>query len=112
MGREQHQAIIAAVAAITPGRVKSYGGVATAAGLQGRARLVGTVLRKNPDAADLPWYRVVHADGTLAFPAGSPQFERQCALLAAEGVPVVRGRVARTYFGDDDDLDAVLWGPS
>lgn len=37
--------------------------------------------------ADVPWWRVVRADGSLA------QGERQQALLEAEGVPVLRGRV-------------------
>lgn len=59
----------------------------------GAPRLTGTVLRMN-DAADVPWWRVVRADGSLA------KGERQRRLLFDEGVPFTRSgkvdlRVAR-----------------
>lgn len=47
--------------------------------------MTGRVLRDV--GSDVPWWRVVRADGSLA------QGERQQALLEAEGVPVLRGRV-------------------
>ncbi len=48
-------------------------------------RLVGRVLATCPD--DVPWYRVVHADGSI------PMGDRQRDLLLAENVPMVGRRV-------------------
>lgn len=71
----------------------SYGQIAGMAGIARGARRTAAALRKVPEGLDLPWYRVIRADGTIAFPPGSPGFERQCARLRAEGVAVHRGRV-------------------
>ena len=54
--------ILEAVRRIPRGRVSTYGGVADAAGLPRRARLVGTVLRQT--AARVPWQRVINAERT------------------------------------------------
>lgn len=102
------EAIEAAVAAIPPGEVLSYGGVARRAGLPGRARLVGRVLRES--ARDLPWHRVLRADGRPAFPAGTAACEEQLARLRAEGV-ALRGSRLAVPPSAADDLDALLWGP-
>jgi len=80
---------------IPRGCATTYGSVARAAGLPGRARLVGRALKVAPDALDLPWHRVVGAQGRLAFPPGSVQFREQLRRLRAEGVRVENGRVAR-----------------
>ncbi|KAB2900442.1 MAG: cysteine methyltransferase [Xanthomonadales bacterium] len=103
-------AIRAAIAAIPRGCVASYGEIARRAGLPGRARLVGHVLGRSPDAT-LPWQRVVRADGRIAFAPGSADFRRQVRLLAAEGVLVHGGRVDLARFGWERDLDRLLWAP-
>ncbi len=80
--------VIAAIRRIGPGQVASYGDVADEAGFPGAARGVGAVLAH---VDDLPWWRVVRADGRLV-----PGHERtQAELLAAEGVPVTSGPVPR-----------------
>ena len=90
MDEEAHERIRAVVAAIPPGRTSTYGQVAAEAGLPGRARLVGRVLAE--DGADLPWHRVLRADGSCA-----PHLAReQSARLRAEGVLLVDGRLPRT----------------
>lgn len=77
------------VRAVPPGRTTTYGEVAARAGLPGRARLVGRILAE--DGHDLPWHRVLRADGTCA-----PQIAReQSARLRAEGVLLVDGRLPR-----------------
>lgn len=99
--------ILAAVRAIPHGQVAGYGEVARRAGLPGRARLAARVLSENVDP-DLPWHRVLRADGRLAFPPGSPGFSEQSQRLRREGVMVRNGRVrmpARAV-----DLDAEVWG--
>jgi methylated-DNA-protein-cysteine methyltransferase-like protein len=107
---EAHLRIYAAVASIPAGRVASYGVIAARAGLPRRARMVGRVLREAPSGMDLPWHRVLRADGRIALPPGSAGFVEQCRRLRAEGVAVTDGRVSRQAFGDDGDLDRAIWG--
>ena len=68
----------AAVRAIPEGFVRSYGDLDPQA-----PRFAGAVLASSDDP-DLPWWRVVRADGSL------PKGGRQKKLLVAEGV-VFRG---------------------
>jgi len=73
--------ILAAVRAIPRGRVTTYGDLSP-----GAPRRAGAVLAANEDP-ELPWQRVVRADGSLAKGA------RQRALLDAEDVPFRGARV-------------------
>ena len=84
------RAVVEVLRALQPGEVVSYGEVARRAGYPGRARGVGNLLAGHP-GDDLPWWRVVRADGRLA----APKPHRQRRLLEAEGVDVDarRGRV-------------------
>lgn len=77
--------IIAAIKAIPAGSFASYGAVAAAAGLPNGARMVARVLHSSSRSQDLPWWRVVRADGSIALPRGGG-YEEQAALLAQEGV--------------------------
>jgi methylated-DNA-protein-cysteine methyltransferase related protein len=79
------------VRAIPRGAVLSYSRVAVLAGLPGRARLIGKLLR-NTDRK-LPWWRVVRADRTLAEPVAMQQKRR----LVAEGVQVRGTRIASAH---------------
>jgi alkylated DNA nucleotide flippase Atl1 len=74
------------VAAIPAGKVATYGDIASAAGLSS-PRIVGWVMRT--DSGDLPWHRVIRADGRPAAHIRTRQLE----LLRAEGVLAVDGRV-------------------
>ena len=107
----EHQVIREVIACIPPGRVASYGEIAARAGLPRRARLVGLVLRQADEQADLPWHRVLHSDGTLAFAPRSRTFIEQKRRLAAEGVVLIGRRVDLGRFGWQRDLDAELWAP-
>ncbi len=104
--------IAAAIARVPRGRVSTYGTLAAVAGLPGRARLVGTVLRHQPDSSRLPWFRVINAAGRSSFPEGSEPHKLQRARLEAEGVLFVRGRVDLKRFGwpETRSLDESLWG--
>ncbi len=77
----------ALVAAIPPGRVRTYGDIAGEVGLSS-PRIVGWVMRT--DASDLPWHRVVPASGRPAAHLAARQLER----LRAEGVLADDGRIA------------------
>jgi len=76
------------ILAIPVGSVLSYGEVAAIAGLPS-ARMVGRLLSE--DGQDLPWHRVLRADGTCAPHLADEQLTR----LRAEGVTVVNRRVRR-----------------
>ncbi len=67
--------VLERVRAIPAGFVRTYGDVSP-----GAPRFAGTVLFEC-DEPDLPWWRVVRADGSLA------KGDRQKRHLVAEGVP-------------------------
>jgi methylated-DNA-protein-cysteine methyltransferase-like protein len=77
----RHARVLARVRAIPEGFVRTYGDIDP-----GAPRLVGYVLANLGDD-DLPWHRVVRADGSVA--KGAAQLRR----LREEGVPIRRGRV-------------------
>jgi methylated-DNA-protein-cysteine methyltransferase related protein len=79
--------IIAALKSVKPGKVASYGAIAAAAGNPQGARQVVRVLHTYSRQEGLPWHRIVRKDGSIAFPRGGG-FERQKALLEAEGIAV------------------------
>jgi len=73
--------VLERVRAIPEGFVSTYGDVSP-----GAPRFAGSVLFQI-DEPDLPWWRVVRADGSLA------KGDRQRRRLIAEGVPFKGGRV-------------------
>ena len=81
MSEDRRQRILARIRAIPEGFVQAYGDIDPAA-----PRLVGRVLA-GCEALEVPWHRVVRADGSLAVG------ERQRALLRSEGVPMHGARV-------------------
>ena len=72
----------AAVAALQPGEVVSYAEAARRAGNARWARSLGGFLSEHGDG--LPWWRVVHRDGSLSAPDRHEQRRR----LEAEGVEI------------------------
>ena len=102
-----HEAILAAIRAVPRGQVAGYGMIAQRAGLPGRARLVGKVLRETDKT--LPWHRVLGAGGTLSLPKGSAGFDEQVGRLQEEGVPVIGGRVRMGEWQWQPDLAELLF---
>ena len=80
-------AVHEAVRDIAVGDVMSYGEIATELGWPGQARAVGRVLAGSD--GQLPWWRVVAADGRLV-PGHEAEQRRH---LAEEGVPTDERRV-------------------
>ena len=66
------------------GRVITYGQLATLAGFPNHSRHVGKVLSKLPKDTQLPWYRVVNAQGKISLLGD--KFEKQRRLLEEEGI--------------------------
>jgi len=78
--------IYGAVKRIPKGRVATYGQVARLAGVPGHARLVGYALHSLREGTDVPWHRVVNAQGRISLPPDPEAGGFQRALLESEGV--------------------------
>ncbi|QFP78043.1 MGMT family protein [Deinococcus sp. AJ005] len=99
--------ILALVARIPPGRVMTYGQLALLAGHPGAARQAGHVMNglmggQDGAGADLPWQRVINAQGRVStHKLGFGDLQER--LLSAEGVSFdASGRC---------DLSARQWWP-
>jgi alkylated DNA nucleotide flippase Atl1 len=88
---ELHERVRDAIASVPRGKVATYGDIAAIAGAPS-PRMIGRVLAE--DGHDLPWHRILRANGTPA-----PHLvHRQLELLRAEGVLADGQKVdLRTY---------------
>lgn len=86
-------AIYTALKSVPAGKLVTYGQLATMAGLPRAARLVGTVLCHLPEGSDLPWHRVVNAQGRISMPEDSIGYREQVRRLKTEGVEVKQGKI-------------------
>ena len=91
-GSEFRARVLAAVRRIPVGRVATYGDVAALAGRPRAWRAVGTIMATCTDRG-VPCHRVIASGGRLGGYGGSEALKR--ALLQAEGIMVVNGRVRR-----------------
>ena len=79
---------------IPPGKVATYGLVATMAGNSRGVRGVVWILHSSSRKKNLPWHRVVNRHGKISLRPGEG-YEEQKMLLIAEGV----------VFDRDDKID-------
>ncbi len=93
--------IYEAVKKIPRGQVATYGQVAELAGDRKMARAVGNALHRNPDPEHIPCYRVVNAKGELAGEFAFGGAGKQAAILEADGIEVINGKVDLTKYGMD-----------
>lgn len=99
---QRHARIWAVIKRIPRGKVATYGQVAAEAGFVKQPRLTAQALRHAPDDLELPWYRVINAQGKLSFAADSEAYRRARARLEAEGVVFVRDKI---------DFERYRWQP-
>jgi len=85
---------------IPKGRVMTYGQLARATRLPGRARAAGRAMAACPRGQAIPWHRVLAAGGRIA--VREPFASLQRRLLESEGIRLTNGRVP---------LAAHLWTP-
>jgi methylated-DNA-protein-cysteine methyltransferase-like protein len=93
--------VLEVIRRIPSGRVLTYGDVAALAGGEATARDVGQVLLRHGEQEQVPWWRVLRADGTPP----PHLLDRQLALLRAEGTPLAPSGAAV-------DLHAARWAAS
>ncbi len=92
--------VLKTIRSIPPGRVCTYGGVASLAGNPRAARQVVRILHSMSRAHRLPWHRVINARGRIAIRT-EEGFMLQQSLLREEGVAV--GEDGKVY------LKKYLW---
>lgn len=93
------EAIYLALMSIPAGKVITYGQLAALAGLPGAARLAGTTLCGLPENTELPWHRVINAQGKISLPPGSAAYKKQTQRLQAEGVEIKNGKISLRVYG-------------
>nr|MBC7244075.1 MGMT family protein [Chloroflexota bacterium] len=86
------------VSQVPAGHVVTYGQIAAALGKPRGARLVGWAMRVCPD--NVPWHRVVNAQGALSTHALPGGFNLQRVLLEDEGI----------RFDPDGRIDLRIYG--
>ena len=96
------RAFYQAIARVPHGKVATYGQIATLAGYPGRARPVGYALAGMPEEWDLPWHRIINAQGKVSPRTGRKFHLLQYELLAGEGIVFAENRI---------DLDQFRWCP-
>lgn len=85
---------------IPPGKVASYGQIARLLGKPRAARSVGWALHNLPEGSEVPWQRVINAQGIISLDAHGPGGAIQRAILEEEGIVFdERGRVDMEIFG-------------
>ncbi|WP_409497326.1 MGMT family protein [Amycolatopsis sp. cmx-11-12] len=103
MDDELHERVREVIASVPAGSVATYGDIASVSGAPS-PRLIGRILSE--DGQDLPWHRILRADGTPAPHLLDEQLQR----LRAEGVLATGQRVDlrkyRWQRDPDDDADS------
>ena len=84
MSTELFQQVYEVVARIPEGKVATYGQIGLSLGLPRGGRTVGWALRRCPP--DLPWHRVVNAQGRISGSSASRRYGEQRARLEGEGI--------------------------
>ncbi len=105
-----HQAVWKVVAEIPTGHVLTYGEVARLAGMPRAARRVSQALRNAPRKMELPWHRVINAQGKISFQKDSSGWRRQKELLEVEGIVFLNGKIELEKYGYRGAVDRLLWG--
>lgn len=97
-----YKRIYATVKKIPRGKVASYGQVARVAGLERHARMVGYALHalSEENVFDVPWQRVINAQGYISIRSNPLAAKIQRKLLEQEGIE----------FNDKDKVDIKRFG--
>src|SRR5258708_32875561 len=98
--------VYALVRLIPPGKLLSYGKVAALLGVPNGARQVGWAMAALPDGTDVPWQRVVNAQGKISQRRrpGDARYQRE--RLEAEGVQFTpEGRALESHWWTPSPLE-------
>jgi len=84
--QEFSQRIISIIAAIPIGKVATYGQIAAMAGQPRAARQVARLLHSSSQKYNLPWHRVINAQGGISLDGSSAINQRR--KLRTEGIEI------------------------
>lgn len=103
MHNQQKQERIAAVylvlAQIPKGKVITYGNLAKLAGMPTGARMVGKLMCELPEGTELPWHRVINAQGKISLPVESESYHEQKRRLVNEGIEFSNEKIKLSIYG-------------
>lgn len=105
-----YQNVWKVVSEIPSGHVLTYGEVARLSGMPRQARRVSQALRRAPRVMNLPWHRVINAQGKISFPEDSSGWQKQKDKLVDEGIVFLNGKIDLDHFGYRGAVDCLLWG--
>jgi methylated-DNA-protein-cysteine methyltransferase-like protein len=86
------------VCMIPPGQVATYGQIAAIVSHRGAARTVGWALHGLPEGSDVPWQRVINAQGRISLGGRGNAASAQRTLLEQEGVVFDRDKVDLEWY--------------
>lgn len=94
------QQILTVVLLIPKGKVATYGQIATMVGLPKHARFIGYTLKKLPADSEIPWHRVINAQGRISIVGEHEGINRneQRERLIAEGIDIIDGKISLKKF--------------
>ncbi|GGA81539.1 MGMT family protein [Ornithinibacillus halotolerans] len=95
--------VIQIIKQIPSGKVMTYGQIASLAGSPRAARQVVRILHSMSKKYELPWHRVVNANGQIAI-KDEANYREQILNLEAEGVEM--------GLHDEIDLEQFRWEPT
>jgi len=97
--QERKEAIYLALAQIPKGKVITYGNLAKLAGMPNGARFAGRLMCELPDQSNLPWHRVINAQGRLSLPINSEGYREQVQRLQKDGIDINNGKIKLSIYG-------------
>lgn len=97
--QQRNSAIYLALAQIPKGKVTTYGKLAKLAGIANGARLVGRLMCELPEGSQLPWHRVINAQGKISLAIDSASYREQKRRLIDEGIEFVNEKIKLSIYG-------------
>jgi len=97
--QERITAIYLVLSQIPKGKVITYGNLAKLAGMPNGARMVGRLMCELPEGSQLPWHRVINAQGKISLPVGSEAYCEQKFRLLNEGIEFVNEKIKLSIYG-------------
>ncbi|MHA1557452.1 MAG: MGMT family protein [Candidatus Heimdallarchaeota archaeon] len=99
------QAILRILAEVPKGKVTTYGDLAKELSKRdslyspNASRAVGTTMKNNVCGPQIPCHRVIKSDGSIGnFRGEAKATDEKTAMLRAEGVEVIRGKISLRSF--------------
>ena len=96
---QRREAIYLALSQVPKGKVITYGNLAKLAGMPNGARLAGRLMCELPEGSNLPWHRVINAQGKISLSENSDGYREQLARLEKDGIVMSNGKINLSIYG-------------